>query len=214
MSILLIGDGAPDFVSETQDGPFRFHDWLDGSWAVLFSHPKDFTPVCSTEVTEVARLRDEFAARGVKVATLSTGTAASHREWAAELTATFDVPVDFPLIVDDEKLTIARRFGMVHPKASDLTTIRSVFVIDPDRIVRATFSYPHTTGRNFPEILRVIDSLQLADRAGIVTPVNWRPGDDVLVPVDIETDEARRRFGSVTEHLPYLRTATVAATAD
>ncbi|MGJ6123863.1 redoxin domain-containing protein [Mycolicibacterium sp. Y3] len=206
MSTLLLGDTAPDFDSVTQDGPFNFYDWLDGGWAILFSHPKDFTPVCSTEIAEVARLTDEFARRNVKVATLSAGTADSHRVWAAELSEAFGVPIRFPLIVDDEALTIAHRYGMVHPKQSDITTIRSVFVVDTDRRVRLTLSYPHTTGRNFREILRAIDSLQLADRQHIVTPVNWSPHEDVLVPLETTDDEAERRFGAVTRILPYVRT--------
>lgn len=208
MSTLLLGDTAPDFHSETQDGPFHFYEWLDGGWAVLFSHPKDFTPVCSTEVAEVARLGDEFARRNVRVATLSAGTADSHREWATELSEAFNVPIQFPLIVDDENLTIARLYGMVHPKASDITTVRSVFIIDPDKKVRLTLNYPHTTGRNFAEILRAVDSLQIADGHQVVTPVNWTPGGDVLVPYEVTDDEAAERFGEVTSILPYIRTVT------
>lgn len=165
----LLGDTAPDFRSNTQNGPFAFHDWLDGSWAVLFSHPKDFTPVCSTEIARAARLAGEFRKRRTKIATLSAGTAESHRQWAAELSDAFGVAIDFPLIVDDDRLTIARQYGMVHPKLSDITTIRSVFVIDPNKTIRLILTYPHTTGRNFDEILRVLDSLQTADRHSIVT---------------------------------------------
>lgn len=209
MSSLLLGDTAPDFRSNTQNGPFAFHDWLDGSWAVLFSHPKDFTPVCSTEIARAARLAGEFRKRRTKIATLSAGTAESHRQWAAELSDAFGVAIDFPLIVDDDRLTIARQYGMVHPKLSDITTVRSVFVIDPNKTIRLILTYPHTTGRNFDEILRVLDSLQTADRHSIVTPANWSPGERVLVPFELSDDDAAQKFGSVEKVLPYLRTVVL-----
>ncbi len=201
---LLLGDTAPDFEAETQLGPLSFHRWLGDRWGILFSHPRDFTPVCSTELVEIARLRQEFADRGVKVAALSVGSARQHGEWAQELGRTFDVSVDLPLI-GDEDLAVARKYGMVHPGSSDDMTVRSVFVIDPQKRVRLTLSYPFTTGRNFAEILRAVDSLQLADRARIVTPANWQPGDRALVPHDVTDAEADERFDDVDRVLPYVR---------
>ncbi|MDQ1128359.1 redoxin domain-containing protein [Microbacterium sp. SORGH_AS_0888] len=209
MTTLLLGDRAPDFRAESQDGPLHLYGWQGGSWVVLFSHPRDFTPVCSTEVAEIARLSPEFTRRDVKVATLSTGTPAGHAVWAEQLTEAFGTPVRFPLI-SDPSLTVARLYGMLHPSSSDVTTIRSVFVIDPQHRVRLTLSYPPTTGRNFAEILRVVDSLQIADRQNVVTPANWMPGSPVLVPHDIGDDEAEQRWGEVDRTLPYVRKVSVA----
>ena len=205
---LLLGDIAPDFDSHTQSGTFNFYEWLDNSWAILFSHPKDFTPVCSTEIAEVAQLLPDFTRRNVKVATLSAGSPESHRDWAKELSVAFDIQVEFPLIADGEELAVARLYGMVHPNTSDVTTIRSVFVIDPNKRVRLTLSYPHTTGRNFHELLRTIDSLQLADRSNIVTPAEWEPGDRVLVPHDVSDEKAGEQFDDIDRPLPYVRRVT------
>lgn len=201
---LLLGDEAPNFTAHTPAGDLDFHRYLGDSWGILFSHPRDFTPVCSTELVAIARLRDAFARRGTKVAVLAIGSAQQHGEWAEELSATFDVGVDFPLIGDDG-MVVARLYGMVHPNASEDTTVRSVHVIDPAKRVRLVISYPHTTGRNFDEILRVLDSLQLADRAQVVTPADWQPGERALVPHDVPDADADARFGDVERVLPYIR---------
>ena len=204
MSIRL-GDVAPDFTAETTEGRIRFHEWLGQGWGVLFSHPKDFTPVCTTELGEVAKLRREFAARGAKVVGLSVDPLDAHVRWSKDIEETQGVAPNFPMIADPEK-KVADLYGMVHPNASDTATVRSVFVIGPDKRVKLTITYPASTGRNFDEILRVIDSLQLTARYQVATPVNWKQGDDVIIVPAVTDEQAREKFpGGWRALKPYLR---------
>jgi thioredoxin-dependent peroxiredoxin len=204
MSIRL-GDIAPDFTADTTDGQLSFHDWKSGSWAVLFSHPRDFTPVCTTELGYTAKLKDEFAQRNTKVLALSVDSVEDHHRWAADIEETQGVAVNFPMIGDPDK-TVADLYDMIHPNASDTLTVRSVFVIDPNNKVRLSLTYPASTGRNFDEILRVIDSLQLTDGYKVATPVNWKQGDDVIVVPALSDEEATALFPAGFEtQKPYLR---------
>jgi len=200
-----LGDTAPDFHAETTDGPIDFHEWKAGSWAVLFSHPKDFTPVCTTELGYVARIKDEFDARGVKVIGLSVDPLESHLAWERDIEETQGSAVNFPVIADPDR-RVAELYDMIHPNADDTLTVRSVFVIDPANKVRLTLTYPASTGRNFDELLRVIDSLQLTDRYKVATPANWTDGDDVIVAASLSDEEARELFPQgFTTLKPYLR---------
>ncbi|MAN47721.1 MAG: peroxidase [Hyphomonas sp.] len=202
---LQLGDIAPDFTAETTQGPIRFHQWIDGSWAVLFSHPKNFTPVCTTELGEVARLKPEFDQRGVKVIGLSVDPLAEHGTWAKDIEETQGHALNFPLIADSDR-TVSDLYGMVHPNADDTLTVRSVFVIGPDKRLKLSINYPASTGRNFEEILRVIDSLQLTAHHSVATPVNWRQGDDVIIAPSLSDEQAREKFPSGWNALkPYLR---------
>ncbi|KAA0235279.1 MAG: Peroxiredoxin [Acidimicrobiales bacterium] len=204
MSIRL-GDTAPNFIADTTEGTIDFYDWKGDSWAVLFSHPKDFTPVCTTELGYTAKLRDEFAERSTKVIGLSVDSVQDHLSWAADIEETQGQPLNFPLIGDPER-AIADEYDMIHPEANDTLTVRSVFVIDPSNKVRLTITYPASTGRNFDEILRVIDSLQLTDQHKVATPVNWRRGDDVIIVPALSNEEASERFPEGwDEQKPYLR---------
>ncbi len=204
MSIRL-GDTAPDFTAPTTHGEISFHDWLGESWGVLFSHPKDFTPVCTTELGEVARIKAEFDRRGVKVIGLSVDPVDSHETWEADIAETQGTPVNFPMIGDPER-RVADLYDMIHPNANDTLTVRSVFVIAPDKTVKLTLTYPASTGRNFDEILRVIDSLQLTARHKVATPANWSPGDDVIIGAGLSDDEARELFpNGWLAPKPYLR---------
>jgi alkyl hydroperoxide reductase subunit AhpC len=202
---LQLGDEAPDFTAATTDGPLRFHEWLGASWGVLFSHPKDFTPVCTTELGEVARIRAEFDRRNVRVMGLSVDTIASHRAWADDIKETQGHSLNFPLAADRYRV-VAELYGMIHPNADETATVRSVFVIGPDKRIKAMITYPQSTGRDFDEILRVIDSLQLTAEFKVSTPANWRRGDDVIILPAVGEAEARRRFPSGWRELkPYLR---------
>jgi alkyl hydroperoxide reductase subunit AhpC len=204
MSIRL-GDTAPDFTAPTTHGEISFHEWLGDSWGVLFSHPKDFTPVCTTELGEVARIKAEFDRRGVKVIGLSVDPVDSHETWEADIAETQGTPVNFPMIGDPER-RVADLYDMIHPNANDTLTVRSVFVIAPDKTVKLTLTYPASTGRNFDEILRVIDSLQLTARHKVATPANWSPGNDVIIGAGLSDAEATELFpnGWVAPK-PYLR---------
>jgi alkyl hydroperoxide reductase subunit AhpC len=203
---LQIGDTAPDFTAATTGGTLRFHEWLASSWGVLFSHPKDFTPVCTTELGYTERLRPEFERRNVKVIGLSVDPLADHERWADDIEQTQGARPAFPLIADADR-AVATLYGMIHPKASTTLTVRSVFIIDPQRRIRATLTYPASTGRNFDEILRVIDSLQLTDEYKVATPVNWKQGDDVIIVPSVTNEEARKLFPEGWNELrPYLRT--------
>lgn len=196
-----IGEIAPDFAAETTQGPIRFYDWMENGWAMLFSHPKDFTPVCTTEIGAVSRLMPEFHARGVKVIGLSADSLDRHLAWTLDIEETQHVKMSFPLIADDD-LTIARAYGMVHGPiagsgfrtALDNQTVRSVFVIDPDKRIRFTIQYPMSTGRDFIEILRAIDSVQLTSTHKVATPADWRQGDDVIILPSIDDSKARELF--------------------
>lgn len=199
-----LGDEAPDFTTDTTEGTISFHDWKQGSWAVLFSHPKDFTPVCTTELGYTAKLKDEFDRRNVKVLGLSVDSVEDHRRWMADIEETQGTAVNFPMIGDPDG-EVADLYDMIHPNADDTLTVRSVFVIDPDNKVKLTLTYPASTGRNFDEVLRVIDSLQLTAEHSLATPVNWQPGDDVIIAPAVSDEEAIERFGHFDAPKPYLR---------
>jgi alkyl hydroperoxide reductase subunit AhpC len=206
---LQLGDEAPDFTAQTTDGTLQFHRWLGESWGVLFSHPKDFTPVCTTELGEVARLKEQFAARNCKVIGLSVDPIDSHHLWARDIEDVTGCSLNFPLIADPGRV-VSDLYGMIHPNASDTTTVRSVFVIGPDKKVKLMITYPQSTGRNFDEILRVIDSLQLTASHKVSTPVNWKQGEDVIIVPAVSDDEARDRFPDGWVALkPYLRIVPV-----
>jgi thioredoxin-dependent peroxiredoxin len=202
---LRLGDEAPDFSAETTEGPLRFHKWLGSSWGVLFSHPKDFTPVCTTELGQMARIKAEFDRRDVKVLGLSVDPLESHERWARDIEETQGHAPNFPIVADPDR-AVADRYGMVHPNADDTATVRSVFVVGPDKKIKLTLTYPMSTGRNFAEILRVIDSLQLTARYRVSTPADWQQGEDVIIVPAVGDDEARERFpeGWVAPK-PYLR---------
>ncbi len=202
---LHLGDTAPDFTADTTRGPIRFHEWLGDSWGMLFSHPGDFTPVCTTELGAVARLADEFAARDVKVVGLSIDPVESHLRWEADIAETQGHPVGFPVIADADR-EVSRLYDMIHPGASETATVRAVFVIAPDKTVRLILTYPMSTGRNIDEILRAIDSLQLTDRLPVATPADWRPGQDVIVGLGLDDGEAAEHFPGYRTVKPYLRT--------
>jgi len=204
MSIRL-GDLAPDFTAETTQGPIRFHEWMGSGWAVLFSHPKDFTPVCTTELGEVARLKSEFDKRNVKVVGLSVDPLGSHEQWSRDIEETQGQKVNFPLIADPDR-KVSDLFDMIHPNANDTLTVRSVFVVGPDKKVKLTITYPASTGRNFEEILRVIDSLQLTAKYSVATPVNWRHGEDVIIASSLSDEDAKKKFPDGWDApKPYLR---------
>ncbi|MDH4556258.1 peroxiredoxin [Pseudomonas sp. BN417] len=205
MSIRL-GDIAPDFEQDSSEGRIRFHEWLGHSWGVLFSHPADFTPVCTTELGFTAKLKDEFAARGVKVIALSVDPVDSHQRWIEDINETQVTLVNFPIIADADR-QVSDLYDLIHPNANDTLTVRSLFIIDPNKKVRLIITYPASTGRNFNEILRVIDSLQLTDNHKVATPANWQDGDDVvIVPSLKDEDEIRQRFPRGYKAVrPYLR---------
>ena len=202
---LRLGDRAPDFTQESTEGTIDFHKWRGDSWAVLFSHPADFTPVCTTELGMVAKLKPDFDRRGVKVIGLSVDSLESHRKWIRDIEETQGTAMNFPLIADSDR-SVSQLYDMIHPEASATATVRSVFVIDPKGIVRLMITYPAATGRNFVEILRVIDSLQLTDSHKVATPVNWSPGGDCVVLPTIPDEEASKLFPKgYTPLKPYLR---------
>jgi alkyl hydroperoxide reductase subunit AhpC len=204
-----LGQIAPDFEQDSTDGKIHFHEWLGSSWGVLFSHPKDFTPVCTTELGEVARLKPEWEKRGVKVIGLSVDPAGRHADWAADIEETQGHALNFPLLADADR-KVSTLYGMVHPEADPAVTVRSVFVIDPNKKVRLTLTYPPSAGRNFEEVLRVIDSLQLTDRQKVATPANWRPGDKAIIVPSVSDEAARELFPQGWEtQKPYLRVVSV-----
>lgn len=207
---LHIGDIAPDFTADSQNGVIHFHEWAGDSWVFFFSHPADFTPVCTTEMGRTAQLADQFAARNTKPLGLSTDTADEHRKWIVDVNETQHTDLKFPILADAD-LTIARLYDMIHPDESETAAVRSVFIIDPDKKIRLMMTYPMSVGRNFDEILRVIDALQLGDKARIATPADWQKGEEVIIPPSIKDDEAKRLFPQGwTTHRPYLRTTTIA----
>ena len=199
-----LGDIAPDFTAETTEGTIRFHEYLGSSWGVLFSHPKDFTPVCTTELGQVAKLKPEFDRRNVKVLGLSVDPVEDHRRWAGDIEETQGTALNYPLIGDPDR-SISEAYDMIHPNADNTLTVRSVFIIGPDKRVKLTITYPASTGRNFDEILRVIDSLQLTAKHSVATPVNWKHGEDVIIVPSLSDEEARKRFPEFTTIKPYLR---------
>ena len=202
---LRLGDISPNFTAETTEGTIDFHEWLGDSWGVLFSHPKDFTPVCTTELGEAARLKPEFDRRNVKVIGLSVDPADSHKRWAEDIRETQGSALNFPVIADPNH-RVAELYDMIHPEISDVFTVRSVFIIGPDKKVKLMITYPASTGRNFNEILRVIDSLQLTASYSVATPVNWKDGDDVIIVPSLSDDAAKEKFpGGWKTIKPYLR---------
>jgi len=201
-----LGDEAPNFTAETTEGTLTFHDWKQGSWAVLFSHPKDFTPVCTTELGRTSALKDEFTKRNVKAIAVSVDPIADHKAWAGDIGEVGGVDLNFPIIADPDR-TVSELYDMIHPGEGDTSTVRSVFIVDPSNKVRLTLTYPKSVGRNFDEIVRVIDALQLTDLAPVATPVDWQPGGKVIVSPLMSTEDAKERFGAdkVEEIKPYLR---------
>lgn len=200
-----LGDTAPDFTQNSTEGEIRFHDWLGDSWGVLFSHPKTFTPVCTTELGEVSRLKDEFDKRNVKVLALSVDDAADQKKWESDIAETQGHSVNFPMVADADR-KVSDLYGMIHPNANDTLTVRTVFIIDANKKVRLTLTYPASTGRNFAEILRVIDSMKLTDKHKVATPVNWKDGDKVIIVPALSDEDAKARFPDGWEtKKPYLR---------
>lgn len=209
-----INDEAPNFTAETTQGTINFHDWIGSGWAILFSHPKDFTPVCTTELGAVAKLAPEFQKRNTKVIGLSVDPASSHAKWAVDIEVTQGAKVNFPMIGDPE-LKVAKLYDMLPADAGDTCegrtpannqTVRTVFIVGPDKKVRLTLSYPMSAGRNFDEIVRVLDAIQLSARHPVSTPANWKPGDDVIIAGSVTDEQAKEKFGSFTTLKPYLRT--------
>lgn len=202
---LQLGQIAPDFVQQSTHGPIHFHEWLGGSWAILFSHPRNFTPVCTTELGEVAHLEEEWKARGVKPLGLSVDGIDSHQKWDKDIEETQGKALNFPLLADADR-KVATLYGMIHPDADPAVTVRAVFVIDPQKKIRLILTYPPSTGRNFREVLRAIDSLQLTDRVKVATPVNWEPGEAVIIAPSLSNNDAKTLFPhGWTEQKPYLR---------
>src|SRR5213595_738510 len=202
---LSIGSTAPDFTAETTQGAIHFHDWIGDSWAILFSHPKDYTPVCTTELGAVARLKPEFDKRNTKVIAVSVDPVDSHNQWVKDIEEVNGVKMNYPIIGDPDH-QVADLYGMIHPNANDTLTVRSVFVIGPDRKVKLTITYPASTGRNFDEILRVIDSLQLTSKYSVATPVNWKDGDDCIIVPSVTDEQAKEKFPAGWNAVkPYLR---------
>ena len=206
MATLRLGDTAPDFTQDSSEGALHFYDWAGDAWVVLFSHPADFTPVCTTELGKTAALGGEFARRGVKPIAISVDPADKHKEWIGDINETQNTTVNFPILADADR-RVAELYDLIHPNASATATVRSVFIIDPKKVVRATITYPASTGRNFDEILRVIDSLQLTDSHKVATPANWKDGDDVvIVPSIQDPEELKARFPKGWNAVrPYLR---------
>jgi alkyl hydroperoxide reductase subunit AhpC len=203
---LRIGEVVPDFSAETTEGPINsFHEWIGDGWAILFSHPKDFTPVCTTELGYMAKLKPEFDKRGVKVLGLSVDPVDSHKKWAKDIEETQGAALNFPVIADPEQ-KVARLYDMIHPEVSDVFTVRTVYVIGPDKKVKAMITYPASTGRNFDEILRVVDSLQLTAKYSVATPVNWKQGEDCIIVPALSDEQAKEKFpGGWKTIKPYLR---------
>jgi len=210
---LRINDTAPDFTAETTQGPIRFHDWIGNSWAILFSHPKDFTPVCTTELGYMAGLQPEFQKRNCKIIGLSVDPVTNHTKWSSDIEETQGHKVNYP-IIGDPKLEVAKLYDMLPAGAGDScdgrtpadnATVRTVFVIGPDKKIKLTLSYPMSTGRNFDEVLRVLDSIQLTTRHKVATPVNWKPGDDVIITTAVSNEEAQEKFPGFRILKPYLR---------
>ena len=210
---LQLGDTAPDFEADSTEGRIRFHDWIGNSWAVLFSHPKDFTPVCTTELGYMARIKPEFDRRGVKIIGLSVDPTDKHEQWAQDIEDTQGTAPNYP-IIGDKDFQVSKLYGMLATDVSgdpsartpaDNQTVRNVFVIGPDKKIKLILVYPMTTGRNFDEVLRVIDSLQLTANHKVATPVNWKPGDDVIISGSVSNDQAREIFGEWEEPKPYIR---------
>lgn len=201
---LRLGDIAPDFQADTTQGPISFHEWLGDSWGLLFSHPADFTPVCTTELGKTALLKGEFAKRNVKVIAVSVDDLDSHARWVPDINEVNGTEVNFPIIADENR-NVATLYDMIHPNASEKATVRSVFVIGPDKKIKLTLTYPASTGRNFNELIRVIDSLQLTTYNQVATPADWKPGEDVIVVPAVSTEDAQKKYSDLRIVKPYLR---------
>lgn len=202
---LRLGDTAPDFTQDSTEGAINFHDWIGDSWAILFSHPADFTPVCTTELGEVSKLKPEFEKRNTKVIGLSVDPLDDHKKWAGDIEETQGCALNFPLLADGDR-KVSELYDMIHPNADSTLTVRSVFIIDPNKKIRLTLTYPASAGRNFDEILRVLDSLQLTDNHKVATPVNWKDGEDVIIVPSLSNEEAEKIFSKGWEEKkPYLR---------
>ena len=202
---LRLGDEAPDFTADTTQGPLSFHEWKGNSWAVLFSHPKDFTPVCTTELGAAAALKPEFDKRNTKIIGLSVDPVESHRKWEGDIEDVTGHAVNFPMIGDADR-AVSTKYDMIHPNASDSMTVRSVFIVGPDNRIKLSLTYPASTGRNFAELLRVIDSLQLTAKHAVATPADWQQGEDVIITTAVSDEDARTRFPKgFTAKKPYLR---------
>ncbi|MFN0119243.1 MAG: peroxiredoxin [Blastocatellia bacterium] len=202
---LRLGDLAPDFSAETTEGSLSFHEWIGDNWAILFSHPKDFTPVCTTELGAAAKLKPEFEKRGVKILGLSVDPVDSHQKWAADIEETQGQALNFPVIADKDK-AVANLYDMIHPNVSETFTVRSVFVIGPDKKIKATLTYPASSGRNFDEILRLVDSCQLTAKYSVATPVNWQQGGDCIIVPALSDEQAKEKFPDGWKTVkPYLR---------
>jgi alkyl hydroperoxide reductase subunit AhpC len=202
---LKLGDTAPDFTQDSTEGPIHFHDWIGSQWAVLFSHPADFTPVCTTELGEAARLKPEFEKRNVKIIGLSVDSLDRHAQWVGDIAETQGSAVNFPLLADADR-SVSTLYDLIHPNADTTATVRSVFIIDPSKKIRLVLTYPASTGRNFAELLRTIDSLQLTDTFKVATPVNWKNGEDVIITTAVSDEEGKTRFPEGWKTLkPYLR---------
>jgi alkyl hydroperoxide reductase subunit AhpC len=201
---LRLGDIAPDFTAETTEGTISFHEWLGNGWGVLFSHPADFTPVCTTELGRAAISKGEFDKRGVKIMAVSVDPLDSHHEWIKDINETQNTTMNFPIIADPDR-KVAELYDMIHPNADATATVRSVFVIGPDKAIKLMLTYPASTGRNFAEILRVIDSLQLTANDKLATPVDWRPGEDCIIVPAVSDEEAAAKFENIRRIKPYMR---------
>jgi len=201
-----LGDVVPDFTAESTQGPIRFHEWIGSNWVILFSHPADFTPVCTTELGAVAKLKGQFAQKGVKVVALSVDGVADHKKWIQDINETQNCVVDYPIIGDPEK-KVALMYDMIHPNAIDNQTVRSVFIIGPDKKLKLTLTYPAATGRNFDEILRVVESLQLTAKFSVATPADWKPGQDCIIAMSVKNEDIAGKFPKGHKVIkPYLRT--------
>lgn len=205
MATLFLGDIAPDFSANTTEGSIQFHEWIGNDWVIFFSHPADFTPVCTTELGAASKLSEAFALRGVKMIALSVDNLQSHHTWINDINETQQTSINFPIIADSDK-KISQLYGMIHPNASMTHTVRSVFIIAPDKTIRLMITYPASTGRNFDELLRVIDSLQLTDHYKVVTPANWKNGEDCIIIPSMNNEEAKEKFPKgIREIKSYLR---------
>ncbi len=201
---LRLGDTAPNFTVATTKGDITLHDWSGDSWVFFFSHPADFTPICTTEMGMTAKHAADFAVRNVKPLGLSTDSVEEHNKWVSDVNETQGVDLQFPIVADGD-LTVAKMYDMIHPEASQTATVRSVFIIDPDNKIRLTMTYPMNVGRNFDEILRVIDALQIADEKTVALPANWTPGDEVIIPTSVSTEDAQAKYPNLKVLKPYLR---------
>lgn len=208
MATLRLGDTAPDFTAETTQGEINFHEWLGDSWGILFSHPADFTPVCTTELGTMSRMKDQFDKRNTKILAVSVDPVGDHHEWIKDINETQNTNVDYPIIADENQ-TVAKLYDMIHPNADSKHTVRSVFVISPDKKLKLTLTYPPSTGRNFDEILRVIDSLQLTEYKKVATPANWVEGEEVVISPSVSDEDAEKKFPGFKTVKPYLRLTKV-----